>query len=124
MSEIKTVKCHCGGFEAEISLPDGLKNVLRCNCSICSKKGAIMVILGQDKFKITKGNDLLTVYQFHSKVAKHYFCSVCGIYTHHNPRKDVKLTGVNVSCIENVDPFELKDVKILDGKNHPLDKKW
>ena len=82
-----------------------------------------MAIVDNDKFKIIKGNDKLKIYQFHTKVAKHYFCSVCGIYTHHNPRKDVKLTGVNGSGIENVDPFELKDIKILDGKNHPLDKK-
>ena len=40
---MKKLTCHCGGVEAEVSLPNGLKNFVRCNCSICKKKGIIMV---------------------------------------------------------------------------------
>ena len=58
-----------------------------------------------------------------SKTAKHYFCSNCGIYTHHNPRSNPAMYGINVACLEGVKPFELKDVGVNDGENHPLDKK-
>jgi hypothetical protein len=121
---MKKLTCHCGGVEVEVSLPNGLKNFVRCNCSICKKKGITMVNkIGLNDLKITKGEKLLKLYQYHSKTAKHYFCTVCGIYTHHKPRSNPNSYCVNAGCLEGVDPFELKDVPIFDGINHPHDKK-
>ena len=51
------------------------------------------------------------------------YCSNCGIYTHHNPRSNPALTGFNLGCLEDFDIFQLKDVAVNDGQNHPLDKK-
>ena len=82
-----------------------------------------MTMVGPDDLKIVKSKDLLQLYQFHTKTAKHYFCSNCGIYTHHNPRSNPAMYGINVACLEGVKPFELKDVGVNDGENHPLDKK-
>ena len=31
--------------------------------------------------------------------------------------------GVNVACLEGVDPFELENVSVNNGENHPLDQK-
>ena len=119
---MKKLKCHCGLFEAEIQVKE-ISKLLRCNCSICKRKGAIMSMVKNDDFKITKGKDKLSLYQFHTKVAKHYFCSNCGIYTHHNPRSNPAMTGFNIGCIEDINTFLLKDIFINDGKNHPLDNK-
>ena len=118
---MKKLKCHCGQFKAEIKI-DNLDKILRCNCSICKRKGAIMSMVKNDDFIIVEGEDKLSLYKFHTKVAKHYFCSICGIYTHHNPRSNPSMTGFNLGCIEGIDTFELEDIKINDGKNHPLDK--
>ena len=90
------LKCHCGQVEAEINVSNPLEKLLRCNCSICKRKGAIMSVVKNENFRITKGEDRLVLYQFHSKIAKHYFCSNCGIYTHHNPRINPALTGFNL----------------------------
>ena len=120
---MKKLTCHCGKVEAEINVSDKLEKVLRCNCSICKRKGTIMSMVKNEDFKITKGKDKLKLYQFHSKVAKHYFCSDCGIYTHHNPRSNPAMTGFNVGCIEDIDIFKLQNVDLNDGQNHPLDKK-
>ena len=79
--------------------------------------------VGPENFTLTKGQDLLTLYQYHTKVAKHYFCSKCGIYTHTNPRSNPKIYMINVACVEDVRPLELENVSINDGENHPLDKK-
>ena len=120
----KRLTCHCGSVEAEVSLPNGLKNLIRCNCSICKKKGITMINkIGLDDLKITKGKELLKLYQYHSKTAEHYFCSICGIYTHHKPRSNPNSYCVNAGCLEGVNPFEFKDVPIFDGINHPHDKK-
>ena len=120
---MKKLTCHCGAVEGEINTLDKLEKVLRCNCSICKRNGAIMSMVKNEDFKIIRGKDKLQLYQFHSKVAKDYFCSNCGIYTHHNPRSNPAMTGFNVGCIDDIDIFELKDVAINDGYNHPLDKK-
>jgi hypothetical protein len=120
---MKKLKCHCGEIEAEINVPDNLEKVLKCNCSICKRKGAIMSMVKNEDFKIVKGKDKLKLYQFHSKIAKHYFCSNCGIYTHHNPRTNSAMTGFNLGCIDEINIFELKNVNVNDGQNHPLDKK-
>ena len=120
---MRKLKCHCGMVEAAINVPDKFEKIIRCNCSICKRKGAVMSIVKNEDFKIIKGKDKLKVYQFHSKIAKHYFCSNCGIYTHHNPRINPALTGFNIGCIDEIDTFNFKNVIIADGNNHPLDKK-
>jgi hypothetical protein len=120
---MKKLTCHCRSVEAEINISDNLEKVLKCNCSICKRKGAIMSIVKNEDFIIVKGEEKLKLYQFHSKVAKHYFCSICGIYTHHNPRANPAMTGFNIGCVDDIDVFKLVNVLINDGQNHPLDKK-
>ena len=121
---MKKLTCHCGGVEAEVNVPDkGFEKVLRCNCSICKRKGYVIGVIGPDDFKLIKGENLLTLYQFNTKTAKHYFCKVCGINTHNRPRINPKIYGINVACVEGINPYELKNVGMSDGKNHPLDQK-
>ena len=120
---MKKLKCHCGQVEAEININKEFEKILRCNCSICKRKGAIMSMVKNEDFKIIKGQNKLSLYQFHTKVAKHYFCSICGVYTHHNPRSNPSMTGFNLGCLDSIDTFELSDVQINDGWNHPVDKK-
>ena len=119
---MKKLSCHCGNVEAEITV-ESIQKKMRCNCSICKRKGTIMSVVDNENFKIVKGSDKLKLYQFHSKIAKHYFCSNCGIYTHHSRRSDPNTYGINVGCLEGVNPFDLNNVTMFDGVNHPLDKK-
>ena len=44
-------------------------------------------------------------------------------YTHHNPRINPTMTGFNVGCIDEINTFDMKEVPVNDGQNHPLDKK-
>ena len=73
--------CHCGAVKFEVSLPDGFVDLERCNCSMCRRRGAIVASVPLDGLNITEGEEALRLYQFHTKTAKHYFCSNCGIYT-------------------------------------------
>ena len=81
-----------------------------------------MSMVKNENFKIIKGKDKLKIYQFHTNVAKHYFCKLW-IYTHHNPRSNPSMTGFNLGCIDEIDTFKLNNILINDGQNHPLDKK-
>ena len=84
---MKKLTCHCGGVEAEVKIPEKFEKVIRCNCSICKRKGFVIVICWSRRFQIVKGKELIKLYQFHSKVAKHFFCSNCGIHTHNKSKK-------------------------------------
>ena len=113
--------CHCGAVELELHLPDGIVDASRCNCSLCRRKGAVMGYVPLAGLRVVKGEDVLTLYQFNSRVARHYFCSVCGIYTHHRCRGNPNQYGYNVGCLEGVIPTELRDVETSDGIHHPAD---
>jgi len=68
-----------------------------------------------DDLKITSGEDKLSLYQWNTRVARHYFCSICGIYTHHRRRKAPNEFGYNVACIEGIDLASLGDIPMTDG---------
>ena len=123
IDKIHKAACHCKAVQFEISLPNGLDNPRRCDCSFCRMRGAIVASTTLEGIKITKGADKLTLYQFNTNTAKHYFCSVCGIYTHHQRRSNPNQFGFNIACLEGVNPYELKNVPVMDGINHPADRK-
>ena len=114
--------CHCGSVELELSLPDGIVDPRRCDCSICRRKGAIVASVPFAAISIVKGSDVLKLYQFNTNTAKHYFCSNCGIYTHHQRRSNPEQYGYNVGCLDGVNPFEIEFVSLNDGVNHPADR--
>ncbi len=115
MSVVKRGKCHCGAVEFEVELETGLGDLRRCNCSLCRRKGTVMGSVPLGRLKVVKGAHMLTLYQWNTFTAKHYFCRVCGIYTHHQRRSDPTQYGFNVACIEGVDPFVLGDISIANG---------
>lgn len=115
-------RCHCGEVEFVVHLPNGIEDPRRCDCSICRRRGAIAAYVALSELEITKGIDKLTLYQFNTRTAKHYFCSICGIYTHHQTRANPELYGFNLACLDGVNPFELGDVRVNDGINHISDR--
>ena len=122
MMEVKPVhkaSCHCGAVEFEIALPSGI-NPHRCDCSICRMHGTILSTVITSGLKITKGARSLTLYQFNTMTAKHYFCSICGIYTHHQLRSNPQEYDFNLACLKNVNPLRLERVPTQDGINNSL----
>ena len=124
MTQINTPRkgaCHCHAVEFEVTLVDGLKTARRCTCSMCRMRGGVAVTAKVGDLKITKGADKLTLYQFNTNTAKHYFCAACGIYTHHQRRSNTDEFGVNAACLEGVSPFDFAEVPVYDGINHITD---
>lgn len=112
--------CHCGAVKFTVELTEPLRGS-RCDCSICSIKGAVTVGAPLDGLKIVEGEDLLTLYQFNTGVAKHYFCSRCGAYTFHQRRSDPGTYGVNVACL-GFNPYDdFPDIAVVDGIHHARD---
>lgn len=122
IQSIHKASSHCGSVQFELSLPNGLVDPRRCDCSMCRRRGAIVASIPLDGIKVIKGSELLSLYQFNTKTAKHYFCSKCGIYTHHQRRSNPQQYGFNVACLEGVNPLTLENVPTYDGVNHPVDR--
>lgn len=113
--------CHCGSIELELLLPNGFE-LRRCNCSICRRKGAIVGSVLINNLKILKGESFLTLYQFNTNTAKHYFCSACGIYTHHQRRSNPQEFSFNTGCVEGFNAEDHPEPEIIDGINHIKDR--
>jgi hypothetical protein len=104
--------CHCGAVR--FGVKSTLTSAIRCNCSLCRRKGTIIAPVSAENFRLLRGEDHLTLYQFNTKVAKHYFCNVCGIHVFHRPRMAPETYRVNIGCLEDVDPFSI-EVGLNDG---------
>ena len=106
--------CHCNSVK--FKLETNLDKVAQCNCSFCKRRGAKLALEKKDAIEITEGEENLTSYQFNTKVAKHHFCKKCGIQVYSNRRFDPNGIGVNLGCIDAIDPFE-HDAGFVDMKN-------
>lgn len=113
--------CHCGTVRFHVKLTDGLRSARRCNCSFCRMRGAVALTAKLDGLTVTEGADSLTLYQFNTGTAKHYFCAKCGIYTHHQRRSNPNELGINAACLQGISPFDFAEVPVNDGVNHPSD---
>jgi hypothetical protein len=113
--------CHCGAVRFQVRLSEGLRSARRCNCSYCRMRGAIAVTARIEDIEIIAGAEALTLYQFNTMAAKHYFCSKCGVYTHHQRRSNPDQYGVNAACLSGVSPFDFAEMPVNDGVAHPLD---
>ena len=111
---IYKLSCHCGSVQLEIMTD--LSVIKQCNCSICKRKSAKMNLLSKNDIKSIKGESYLSTYEFGTYKAKHYFCKICGIYTHHIRKSDPNGIGVNIGCIDELDSFSI-DAELLDMKN-------
>jgi hypothetical protein len=118
---VRSGQCHCGAVRFEATLSDGFATIRRCNCSFCRMRGAIAVSAEMGGVRILEGEGALSSYQFNTGIAQHFFCSRCGIYTHHQRRSNPNQYGVNVACLDGVSPFDFGEVPVTDGINHPSD---
>lgn len=123
MQQQYNASCHCGSVKFSVKLTDGFNTIRRCNCSLCRMRGAVAASAQLGDITFISGEDKLTEYRFNTKAAKHFFCSICGIYTHHQRRSNPSQYGVNVACLEGVSPFDFQQVPVMNGTTHPTDTK-
>jgi hypothetical protein len=104
--------CHCGLVRYEAKADLG--RVMACNCSICRKRGSLIVPAAS--FRLTSSEDALVDYQFNKKVIHHLFCKSCGIssFSRGTGSGGVEMVAINVRCLDGVDLESLNIVK-FDG---------
>jgi hypothetical protein len=106
--------CHCGRVTFEVQA--NLDYVVNCNCSICRRRGALWHGATEADLRIVTGEADLTLYQFGTNTAKHYFCRHRGIHPFARPRLDPKRWAFNVLWVDGVDAASLP-VRQFDGEN-------
>ena len=109
--------CHCGRVRFEIAVEIG--TVIDCNCSICAKKGFLHLIVDPQQVRMLSPADAVSLYQFNTKTAKHYFCPVCVISPYYIPRSHPDKIDVNVRCLEGV---ELESLTIVPFNGREWEK--
>ncbi len=107
--------CHCGRVRFEVEAPANI-DAVRCNCSICSKSGYLHLIVSREDFDLRQGEDVLTTYTFNTGVARHLFCSVCGVKSFYVPRSHPDGISVNVNCLD-LASIESVRVETFDGRH-------
>lgn len=106
--------CHCGRVRFEVEA--NLAAVVACNCSICTKKGYLHVIIPREQFRLLTEPSALTTYRFGTGIAQHHFCPTCGVASFYVPRSDPDKIDVNARCLDAVDVAALRP-RAFDGRN-------
>lgn len=109
--------CHCGEIRFEVETEP--VEMTTCDCSLCARRNAVMIKVPQEALRLLAGKDHLATYVWNTGVARHHFCSRCGIYVFHRKRAAPDSFGVNVFCLDGFDPAALP-VRATDGAGMSL----
>ena len=106
--------CHCR--RVRIRVTGDVTAVSECNCSICTKKGYLHLIVPPERFTLLHGAEALTTYRFNTGTAKHHFCSICGIKSFYVPRSKPGGYSVNVRCLDD-GQVRVTRIALFDGQH-------
>jgi hypothetical protein len=108
--------CHCGAVRYEVDLD--LKGAMTCNCSICSKQGAVLTFVPAGAFRLLSGRDALGDYQFNRKIVHHLFCTTCGIrsFARGTGPDGSEMVAINLRCVDGIDLATLP-TQAFDGRS-------
>ncbi|KAJ7461997.1 Mss4-like protein [Mycena latifolia] len=113
-----TGHCHCGAVAYTLLSAEKFTEATLCNCSICSRDGALWIYPPTSKV-VFKGLDSLTEYTFRQSVVYHGFCKICGVAIRERFDVPGKLdTAVNVRTMSGLD-VTLLELERYDGKVLP-----
>lgn len=109
--------CHCGAVRFRFRSEE-ITTGIRCNCSICIRRGAVMSsrYLAPEEFEELSGTEALSVYRFGDNMMSHYFCKTCGIFPFSEVTTKPRRYRVNLGCIPELDPLAL-EIRLIDGKS-------
>lgn len=118
MAETTTYQgaCHCGAVAYSVELD--LATTLKCNCSICTKLGAVWAFAPRSSFALKSGTKTQGDYQFGKKALHHRFCTICGVegYAEGVMPDGTPTVGINLRCIDGVDVDKLSP-RPWDGRS-------
>ena len=112
---VRTGGCHCRAIAWEADLPDEIV-ADACNCSVCAMTGFVHVIVPSRRFRLLRGREQLSSYRWNTGIARHLFCSVCGVKSFYVPRSNPDGVSLNLHCMDRAQ-FARVEVRPFDGRN-------
>lgn len=106
--------CHCGVVRFSVSTDTD--HITECNCSICTKKGFLHLIVEEADVTWLSGRDQLTEYTFNTRAAKHWFCKHCGMHPIYRPRSHPDGYSINARCLDG-DAWRALPIQAFDGRD-------
>jgi hypothetical protein len=110
----KRGRCHCAAVAYR--LDDDLAEAMECNCSICRRKGYLLVSSTPERFTLETPREALAVYTWNRHEIRHQFCRtcVCAPFGEGIAPDGTAMVAVNLRCAEG---FELGRLRItpFDG---------
>lgn len=112
--------CHCGRIAFEVEgVPEA---ALACNCSICSRKGALLWAVPRETLRLLTPEDAMSGYTFNRHAIVHRFCKTCGLHpfaedadAEDGGDADGRSAYINLRCLEGFDPGAIEVVE-FDGR--------
>jgi hypothetical protein len=110
--------CHCGKVAYHTDVEP--KEAMSCNCSICRRKGHVLMFITPDKFTLETPRENIGAYTFKSHSIRHLFCTNCGCspFNEGTDPKGNKMVALNLRCAEDVDLTKIT-IKEFDGASLP-----
>ena len=113
--------CHCKATRFEVAYEPA--SVTQCNCSICSKRGALWSYYSPKDVTIVS-EEAKTTYQWGARIGKHNFCGRCGCTTYTEspdwstgePDYDNPKLSINARLLDDFD-LDKVPVEHIDGRN-------
>ncbi len=110
--------CHCGAVKFEVQMDTTAGS--RCNCTVCTKVGALGGIVKPEAFRLLSDESTLSFYEWGGKTAKRYFCKTCGVSCFSRGYLEQiggAYVSVNFNALDDVDPAQVK-VTHWDGRHN------
>jgi hypothetical protein len=120
---VKTYKgrCHCGAARFEIDAD--IDHVRECDCSVCSRRGALTFRVSPNAIRFSTSLDRLSVYRWGTGPGADYFCPTCGVMPFRRPSAPTQEElnsgasrfdgwAVNAKCIEGLALESLPRVRV------------
>jgi hypothetical protein len=108
-------RCHCGRGRFSFRSPE-IKTGVRCDCSLCLRRGAVLSSRYIPASDFTPHHDPrdLGLYVWNEKVLRNYFCKTFTYIADGENAKDGY--RVNLGCVEGI----ALEITVIDGKSVPL----
>lgn len=113
-----TGSCHCGAVKFRVVWD--VAELTTCDCSLCVKRNAVMTKVPEKALTVLEGRNMLTLYEWNTRRAKHYFCLACGVYVFHRKRAAPDHFGVNIFCLDGFDASSIP-VHPTEGANMSIE---
>lgn len=108
--------CHCGNIAFEVE--GTIEAAVSCNCSICSRKGALLWAVPRKDLRLLTSEEGIGRYTFNNHAIEHRFCRNCGMnpYAEDAPSEGERSAYVNLRCLEDFDVTAIPVIE-FDGRS-------